>query len=63
MYSCLFIKGYAYSKSFWGYTIQTRIFIFRFMEVDPCGSSVLLKECLVCFYRMEKALCKNFNVS
>ena len=58
MHSYLFIKGYAYSKSFWGYTIQTRTFIYRFMEVDPYGSNILWKECPVCFERMEKAYVK-----
>ena len=39
MYSFPFIKGYAYSKFSWGLTVQTRTFIFRFMEVDPSGSN------------------------
>ena len=53
MPSFLFIKGYAYSKSFVGLTIQTTTFVYRFMEVNPSGSNILWKECLVCFERME----------
>ena len=41
MYSFLVIKGYAYSKSLWEETIQTGTFIFRFMEVEPCGKNAL----------------------
>ena len=37
--------------------------MYRFMEVDPYGSNILWKECLVCFERMKKALCKNLGVS